>query len=276
MTDIHPQDASPLFRLPTEIRERIQRFVLTANDLSSAVRPTEFREAVFRVHGGDDTLPLVMCTCKRMYLEMRPFAFTEIIVCYNVRPMLHPQLGILFHGNLRHERIRRISMVSDNPTGRGILDPYWYYFLGPLLVRCTEVEHLDFEFHRENTIRKEIEGLLGSLEESMLRGEVKPYEDMVGGRYHLPRWLQDVARNPSVRRVCFEGNFPPVWLENLRKQSEGRIQVFSDGVRYKEREVPVESVADMEDPLSVKKEEVEVKDPQIQFVYEAASRFDQA
>jgi hypothetical protein len=273
MTDIHPQDESPLFRLPSEIRERIQRLALTANDLSTAVRPAEFREAVFRVHGGDNTLPLVMCTCKRMYLEVRPFAFTEMIVHYKAQPEMPPVIGVLLHGNLRHERIRRISMVSDDPTGVNFLDPKWYSFLRPLLVRCTEVEHLDFEFG-ENVFRKEVEDTLGPSEERTLQGEGTPYDETVMRNFPLPQWLQDVARNPSLRRVCFEGDMPPVWLENLRKQSEGRIQVFSDGVRFKEREAPVESVADMEDPLSMKKEEVEVRHPQIQFVYEAASRFD--
>ncbi|KAH6684846.1 hypothetical protein F5X68DRAFT_210275 [Plectosphaerella plurivora] len=284
MADIHPQTSSPFFQLPAEIREKIQRYTLTENNLLTATRPAEFREAIFRINGAD-SLPAIMATCKKMYLEMRAFAFTEMVVLFtSISIDIMPRIGVLSHGNLRHERIRRISFVVHNPPRRreffdtpnmqGVVSPKWAYFLHSLLIRCTEVDRLDFEFGEDNVFREELEAMLADSKEKLANGTGEALDEVAVRLFSMPNWVKEVAENPSLRRVYFEGNVAPIWLESLRRTSEGRIQVFRNGVRVKEEEVPLASVADMEDPLQEVKEE-EVKDPQIQFVYESASRFDQ-
>lgn len=273
MANVHPQASSPLFRMPTEIRERIQRFALTENDLSTATRPVEFPDSVFRTYS--DPLPSIMCTCKRMYLEMRPFAFTEIVVHHTPWDIVsgHSRTGVLSRGNLRFERVRRMSLVVDRATP-DFFQPSWHGFLVAMFSRCPDMDSLDIDFGDDNGFRDEVEAKLPPAMERRQRGEERPGDEHVLDLYAMPPWLGDVARQPSLRRVCFEGNVPVVWLQKLRENSGGRIQIISDGIRFRERQVPVDNVADMDDPSKRLTEEGVVKDPQIQFVYEAASRFD--
>lgn len=233
MVAMHPQTESLFFRLPAEIREKIQRFALAPPDENDLLMTeiTQYPEVLFRTY--EQPLPPVMCTCKKMYMEMSPVAFSEIIVHESTKGS-GTRTGIKCHGTLRFERLRRVSMVVavENPD---FISPSWELFLSNLLKRSPNVDHLDIEFHK-NEFREKVERELPAAETRRQNGEEELRDSFILKHYAWPNWLEEVARQPSLRWVSFEGNVPEVWLERLRQESKGRIQVFSDGVRFREKE----------------------------------------
>ncbi|KAM0328732.1 hypothetical protein ACHAQA_005145 [Verticillium albo-atrum] len=203
-----------------------------------------------------------MSTCKKMYTEMSPFAFTEVIV-FETTGGFSSRTGLICHGHLRCERLRRITMIiALEDIGAG--SSSWSHYFIDLLRRSYNVEHLDIQFYK-NEFQKEVERAVAEAKKRQEDGEADSDDELFLEFHAQPKWLQEIALQPSVRRVCFDGNVPTLWLENLRKLSEGRIQVFSDGIRFREQN-PVSRNASANDGNE--------PPPQFQITYEPASRFD--
>ncbi|KAG7124247.1 hypothetical protein HYQ44_002090 [Verticillium longisporum] len=238
MATVHAQSQSPFFRLPGEIREQIQRLCnMCRDDIDfENLSPTEYPEVLFRSSSHETpSLPAVMSTCKKMHSEMSPFAFTELVV--HEQYHLNSRISLICHGHLRWERILRISLIVGN-AHRDMVSPLWSRFLGNILKRSCNIEHLDLEFNK-NEFRQELEE--ARLIEERARRDGSSNDEIAGltsEAYSQPSWLEGISRQPSLRRVCFEGAVPTVWLEKLCLLSAGRIRVFTDGVRFREAEKP--------------------------------------
>ncbi|KAF3347083.1 hypothetical protein VdG2_04825 [Verticillium dahliae VDG2] len=156
MATVHAQSQSPFFRLPGEIREQIQRLcIMCRDDIDfENLSPTEYPEVLFRSSSHETpSLPAVMSTCKKMHSEMSPFAFTELVV--HEQHHLNSRISLICHGHLRWERILRISLIVGN-AHRDMVSPLWSRFLGHILKRSCNIEHLDLEFNK-NEFRQELE-----------------------------------------------------------------------------------------------------------------------
>lgn len=223
---------SPFFRLPAEIREKILRFSLTPDEDDFMIKDTaQYPQILFRTYASP--LPAAMRTCKRMYMEMGPWALTEIIIRESMEGS-SIRTGVRCHGNLRFERLRRVSMVvaAENSD---FISPSWSPFLLGVLKYSPDVDSLDIEFHK-NEFRKEVEAELSAADERRHTSEERERDSFILKYYAQPDWLEKLARQPSLRQISFEGNVPEIWLDRLRRESHGRIQVFSDGVRFREKE----------------------------------------
>ncbi|KAK7417475.1 hypothetical protein QQX98_004595 [Neonectria punicea] len=276
MANMHPQTESPFFRLPGEIRERIQRFALVRDkDELAIAATTKYPEILFR--GRESPLPNVMQTCKKMYTEMSLFAFSEIIVLQTARAFTSPRTGIICHGHLRFERLRRVSLIFGiNETN--LIFPSWADFLSGLFKHSPGIEHLDFEFC-ENGVREEVESELSAAEERRQMGKEDEGDAFILKHYPQPEWVEEMARQPSLRKANFEGGIPEIWLESLRRESQGRIQVFSDGVRFREKQEVPTKMRDANDEQDGStnprgQDNPGSQDVQFRVVYEPASRFD--
>lgn len=286
-TTMHPQNESPLFQLPAELRESVQRFSLLprSRDESKLLEEARFTDVVFRT--GERPVPALMRTCKKMYREMSPFAFTEIIV--HISPYNHgTSHRLLSHGNLRFERLRHISVIYSREDSPYATNFSVCRFLPNLLNHCPEVSRLDIEFH-------DCEFHL--MEEAILAAEERRRSEP-GFRfmeYHAkPLWLKGIIQQPNLRLVSFEGDVPDFWLKTLRRESKGRIQVLNNGVRFKDEQQESHTRDELAhgeldgdtlvDPSEAKSDEsahslarggaAGLEDIQFQVVYEPASRFD--
>ncbi|CRK13329.1 hypothetical protein BN1723_009971 [Verticillium longisporum] len=176
MATVHAQSQSPFFRLPGEIREKIQRLCIMCREGIDFehLSPTEYPEVLFRSSSHETpSLPAVMSTCKKMHSEMSPFVFTELIV--HEQHHLNSRISLICHGHLRWERILRISLIVGN-AHRDMISPLWSRFLGDILKRSCNIEHLDLALNR-NEFRQEIEEAI-AIEEQARRDAV-----LAGGHF---------------------------------------------------------------------------------------------
>ncbi|EEY20451.1 predicted protein [Verticillium alfalfae VaMs.102] len=238
MATMHAQSQSPFFRLPGEIREKIQRLcIMCREDIDfENLSPTEYPEVLFRPSSHETpSLPAIMSTCKKMHSEMSPFAFTELIV--HEQHHLNSRISLICHGHLRWERILRISLIVGS-AHRDMTSPLWSRFLGDILKRSCNIEHLDLELNK-NEFRQELEEAIAMEERAQRDGSLNGENaELTSEAYSQPSWLEGISRQSSLRRVCFDGGVPTVWLERLCLLSAGRIRVFNDGVRFREAEKP--------------------------------------
>ncbi|KAJ2990817.1 hypothetical protein NUW58_g2768 [Xylaria curta] len=105
------QANSPLFSLPSEVRDRIYDFYLTYShgDFGDTLRPHKLYldDAVY-----SRPIPPLMLTCKRAYGEMSSAVHGEAILRVEMRGRLEERrIGFAVHGTLRFDRLHKLWLL---------------------------------------------------------------------------------------------------------------------------------------------------------------------
>lgn len=223
---MHTQVQSPLFQLPGEIREKIQREVLKPNDAADLLFPsTQHPEDHYVNRPYAEGTPALMGTCKRMQTEMSSFAFSHAMI-HETEIGFGTRIGMKVHGALRWDRLRQISVVVATKYSN-VAKADWSTFLNDVLELSPSVETVVVHWHPLNPWR-EVEQVVASV---LRRGEDPERDEEVRWtreRFGRPDWVEYLVRHPGLREVRFEGDVPAMWLESLREGSGGRIKVSAN------------------------------------------------
>lgn len=214
---IHQQPTSPLFMLPSEIRQRIYSYYLsfTPADFAAGetLRPTH---TYLDEDEGDEgrprhsrPLPALMLACRRAYAELAPLAHGAAAVRVQRRGAYEERrVGVAFHGILRLQRLRRLVLVVE--MGHANWNAWVPFFVG-LVARAPALEHLVIDWapwdaeagakkvgwqrrqheHKEDEFLRAVEGLR-ELKTVWLYGR------------GVPRgWRERIEKNTGVKVLMF-------------------------------------------------------------------------
>ncbi|KAI8947493.1 hypothetical protein F4801DRAFT_505786 [Xylaria longipes] len=132
------QADSPLFSLPSEVRDRIYDFYLTFDhsDFGDTLRPHQLYldGAVY-----SRPLPALMRTCKRIYDEMSPTVHGQAVMRVEMRGRVDRHIGFAVRGTLRFDRLHKLWLLvpQEYPNWN-----QWLSFFGSVIGRSPNLKVL--------------------------------------------------------------------------------------------------------------------------------------
>ncbi|KAJ8110748.1 hypothetical protein ONZ43_g5792 [Nemania bipapillata] len=188
------QANSPLFSLPSEVRDRIYDFYLTHDhsDFGDTLRPHQ-------LYLDDDTayarpLPALMRACKRAYREMHPRVHGQAVMRVEMRGRVERRIGFAVHGPLRLARLRRLCLLvpMEYPNWNA-----WLYFFRDVVLRAPDLRVLVVDWAPRQMLEK---GWFG-------RVNAKKEEEFF-------RIIEGLG---ELHTVIVHGDVADRWIERLRK-----------------------------------------------------------
>ncbi|KAI1757645.1 hypothetical protein F4782DRAFT_136692 [Xylaria castorea] len=133
------QANSPLFSLPSEVRDRIYDFYLTYDhsDFRDTLRPHQLYLDGAAVYS--QPLPALMRTCKHIYEEMSPAVHGQAVMRVEMRGRVDRRIGFAVRGTLRFGRLRKLWLLVPlaYPNWN-----QWLYFFGDVVRRTSNLKVL--------------------------------------------------------------------------------------------------------------------------------------
>ncbi|KAI0512928.1 hypothetical protein F5B22DRAFT_289870 [Xylaria bambusicola] len=186
------QPDSPLFALPSEIRDRIYDFYLAYHhsDFVDTLRPKQLFFDDTALFARD--LPALMCTCKRAYQELSPAVHGEAAMRVEMRGRVERRIGFAVHGTLRFERLQKLWVLvsMEHPNWNG-----WLYVFEDIVRRAPHLQVLVVDWAPRSTPESNWEG----------RANVKKEDE----------FCDMIKRLKKLRTLKVHGNISARWIERL-------------------------------------------------------------
>ncbi|KAM0430996.1 hypothetical protein ACHAPT_005630 [Fusarium lateritium] len=146
----HPQQGSPFFSLPAEIRRRIQiEYLKLSPEIKSTPKllkgeegtTTEWYKGVSIAHD-------LMLTCVKMYKEMRPLTFQDLTIRFPAEPQkTYPMKMVL---PPPRERLQKVKLIVEGPDLRGYQGLASHLLEGPSLKEFTLQVNTNSRWHSDS------------------------------------------------------------------------------------------------------------------------------
>ncbi|KAI0965410.1 hypothetical protein F4678DRAFT_476669 [Xylaria arbuscula] len=196
------QANSPLFSLPSEVRDRIYDFYLTYdhNDFEDTLRPHKHFLDNSVVYSR--SLPDLMCSCKRVYQEMSPTVHSQAVMRVEMRGLIEWRIGFAVHGTLRFDRLRKLWLLVplEHPNWNR-----WLYFFGDVVHRAPHLKVLVIDWAPRSTPEKTWERRAIAKKEDDFCEIIKSLKELHMLKIHgniSARWIDRLG--DSVDRVILD------------------------------------------------------------------------
>jgi len=212
--EMNPQEASPYFALPQEVRDNIAAHLLAFHysDFELTTRPGH----VF-LEGGDDgatphakPLPAAMLACRRLYRELAPHVHGTAVLRACMAEFGR-RVGFAVHGTLRIERLRTLvlSVAMEHANWNT-----WLHFLRAVLERARGLRELIVDWEPRPVPTPEE---AGAPEGKRTNFSVRQHAKMEEQFFGLLAGLE------ALELVRIHGNVPERWRTRLSELSKARI-----------------------------------------------------
>ncbi|KAI0904065.1 hypothetical protein F4823DRAFT_628925 [Ustulina deusta] len=196
------QANSPLFSLPSEVRDRIYDFYLTYDhsDFEDTLRPHKRfldNDVVY-----SRALPALMRSCKRAYQEMCPAVHGRAVMRVEMRGRVERRIGFAVHGTLRFGRLRKLWLLVplEHPNWNR-----WLYFFSDVISRTPNLEVLVIDWAPRPTREYDWEGRANAKKEDEFCEIIKGLKELHTLKVHgnvSARWIDRLG--DSVQRVILD------------------------------------------------------------------------
>ncbi|KAI1346371.1 hypothetical protein F5Y01DRAFT_22142 [Xylaria sp. FL0043] len=197
---VQMQADSPLFSLPSEVREHIYDYYLTYDhsDFKDTLRPHKLfldNDAVY-----SRPLPALMRSCKRVYQEMRPIVHGQAVMRVEMRGRIERRIGFAVHGTLRFDRLRKLWLLVplEHPNWN-----QWLPFFGDAVRLAPNLEVLVVDWAPRSTHEHIWEG----------RANAKKEDEFCS-------IIQSIKK---LRTLKVHGNISARWIDRLGDSVESVI-----------------------------------------------------
>ncbi|KAI0872299.1 hypothetical protein GGS24DRAFT_21450 [Hypoxylon argillaceum] len=187
------QANSPLFSLPSEVRDRIYDFYLSYDhsDFGDTLRP---HDMYLNGAAYSRPLPALMRSCKRAYQEMGPAVHDQAIMRIEMRGRIERRIGFAVHGTLRFDRLRKLWLLipMEYPNWNR-----WLYFFRDVVGRAPDLKVLVVDWAPRPMLDN---GWAG-------RVNVKKEEE----------FFQIIEGMKKLHTLSIHGDLSARWIERLKK-----------------------------------------------------------